>query len=98
MQQSDMLTNVCWDAALTYGAVGRSPAGQTFTVSVPVVTGGVVGAVHTHFRTQFAIVAMWTDCNAHHHTGKVKSMSIITSISISTVYNLGPPWSQSAPV
>lgn len=55
-------------ALLTYGAVSSSPAGQTFAVAVPVVTRGVVGTVNTHFRTQFAIVACWTNCKTHNVT------------------------------
>lgn len=50
---------------LTYGAVGSSPARQTFTVAVPVVACGVVGTGNTHLRTQFAIVASWTHCRTH---------------------------------
>lgn len=51
--------------ALTYGAVRRGPARQTFTVTVPVVTRGVVGTVHTHLRALFAVVASWTNCKTH---------------------------------
>ena len=51
--------------ALTYGAVRRRPAGQTFTVAVPVVTRGVVGTVHTHLGALFAVVASWTNCKTH---------------------------------
>lgn len=54
------LVAVC--VALTYGAVGCRPARQTFTVTVPGVTRGVVDTVNTDFRTEFAIVASWTHC------------------------------------
>lgn len=56
------------DAALTFGAVGAGPAGQTLTVTVPVAACGVVGTVNAHFRTPFAVVARRTNCN----TQKVK--------------------------
>lgn len=49
-------------AVLTYGAVGGGPAGQTFTVTVPVVARGVVGTVDAHLRALFAVVADRTNC------------------------------------
>lgn len=54
-----------YNVTLTYGAVSSRPAGQTFTVAVPVVTCGVVGTVDTHFRALLAIIASWTNCNTH---------------------------------
>ena len=52
---------VC-SVSLTYGAVCRRPAGQTFTVAVPGIACGVVDTVDTHFGTQFSIEASWTYC------------------------------------
>lgn len=50
------------DVALTFGAVGCSPARQTFTVTITGVAGGVVGTLIAHFRTHLAVVASRTNC------------------------------------
>lgn len=55
------------DVALTYGAVSCGPARQTFTVTVPGVARGVVDTVNTNFRTEFAIVAIWTNCKTNNN-------------------------------
>lgn len=51
-------TEASWTAG--YGAVSRSPARQTLTVTVPMVTCGVVGTVNTHLGTLLTIVTSWT--------------------------------------